>query len=64
MPELTATEIQELKSGLYNANSALQHLRTRMESLELTVNQQRDEIIALQTESRAVTKVLEEHELL
>lgn len=34
-------ELRHLKSGLYNANSALQHLITRVSSLEQEVSKMR-----------------------
>lgn len=44
---LTESEEQQLKSGLYNANSALQYLRSQVSGLELTVNQQNATIFGL-----------------
>ena len=37
---LTEEEYKRLNSGLYNANSVMQHLRTRMDQLETTVSHQ------------------------
>ncbi len=34
MPHLTEQELQGLKSGVYNANSVMQHLRVRVSDLE------------------------------
>lgn len=34
MPHLTEQELQGLKSGVYNANSVMQHLRAKVSELE------------------------------
>lgn len=44
---LTEEQHQRLKSGLYNANSTMQHLRTTVASLESTVRHQNGNILML-----------------
>ena len=45
--ELSESEYKLLKSGLYNANSVMQHLRVRFEQLETTVAKQGHELFRL-----------------
>ncbi len=52
---LSANEEQQLKSGLYNANSALQQIRLQVSGLDLSVIQQNAVIFALQQDIQTNT---------
>lgn len=52
-------EFRLLKTGVYNANSALQYLRTQVADLELTVSRQAGEIMELQSGMSSILEQLE-----
>ena len=62
--KVTPEEWRAAKSGLYNANSALQRLRTEVDGLSLTINRLERQSIEVANRLNELLGVLEEKGLI